>query len=558
MAKLNFRKKQNTSYEDPSLRAVKSEIIKAYFAEATIEEVEVESRTEAVPEVYTVVAGDTLSGIAAKKGTTVNAIVKSDSRITQENKGRLSIGQKITLPTQSARREKRKKMNFTTVSSGCIRKELYVIVETKNFSGYKLTIKVIQGKEKCLAEVGQFVSVKDEYGNYGYVITATVGNMCESEYINKDEFRDLAVAKIAIDTDDKDKMKEWREALDCVADKKTNLCLQVDAHAVEDQQDLNIIYHGNAEKREVKAQKAGNVWLDVDGEWFKIGKMPCRCYQDLDFEEVSGVFKDASDSKKKAIVEEFNRSYVTKDGSTKKLYEIFELDTCLKRAHFFAQAYVESRSNLSGAFKGESLNYSVSALVSGYPFSCFKKNKSLMKRAYEIGRGPYIYYEEVIKWDPNTNEEITVKKKVEIPSSQRADQKAIANIAYDDNNRSKSFKLGNINEGDGWSFRGRGLLQITGRTNYTNSQRIIDDLIPGSGVQLSIGVDEFSAKEAVFAGLVDWFEKECYRESMKGSSPSHVDAVTAKINVATKSYDDRKKAFLNTKKVFKVDECSSS
>jgi putative chitinase len=50
----------------------------------------------------------------------------------------------------------------------------------------------------------------------------------------------------------------------------------------------------------------------------------------------------------------------------------------------------------------------------------------------------------------------------------------IANYVYMDEFRSKAGALGNVNPGDGWGFRGRGLKQLTGRNNYTRFAKDYD------------------------------------------------------------------------------------
>jgi putative chitinase len=49
----------------------------------------------------------------------------------------------------------------------------------------------------------------------------------------------------------------------------------------------------------------------------------------------------------------------------------------------------------------------------------------------------------------------------------------IANYVYMDKNRSANGALGNTQEGDGWRFRGRGLKQVTGRSNYATFGKAI-------------------------------------------------------------------------------------
>ena len=49
----------------------------------------------------------------------------------------------------------------------------------------------------------------------------------------------------------------------------------------------------------------------------------------------------------------------------------------------------------------------------------------------------------------------------------------IANYVYMDEFRSRQGQMGNVNPGDGWLFRGRGLKQLTGRNNYTAFGRFV-------------------------------------------------------------------------------------
>lgn len=53
------------------------------------------------------------------------------------------------------------------------------------------------------------------------------------------------------------------------------------------------------------------------------------------------------------------------------------------------------------------------------------------------------------------------------PAAFARNPQKLANYVYMDSNRTASGALGNVQDGDGWLFRGKGLKQVTGRANHT-------------------------------------------------------------------------------------------
>lgn len=116
----------------------------------------------------------------------------------------------------------------------------------------------------------------------------------------------------------------------------------------------------------------------------------------------------------------------------------YEINTKRRVAHFLSQCAHESNNFRS---LQENLNYSAKALnaVFGRYFGTGVHPAGHTRRdASEYARNP----------------------------------EKIANYVYMDEFR--KYKMGNVNEGDGWLFRGRGLKQLTGRENYTRFGKTVD------------------------------------------------------------------------------------
>ena len=115
-------------------------------------------------------------------------------------------------------------------------------------------------------------------------------------------------------------------------------------------------------------------------------------------------------------------------------------------------------------------------------------------------------------------------------SSQPANQQELANIIYGGNWGEKN--LGNTQVGDGWKYKGRGPIQLTGRANYTKCGKAIGvDLI--SSPELLAEDPDTSVASAV------WF----FETNTKGTD---IKIVTKQINGGYNGLPDRERRLRNT------------
>jgi predicted chitinase len=192
--------------------------------------------------------------------------------------------------------------------------------------------------------------------------------------------------------------------------------------------------------------------------------------------------------------------------------EKYQLNTALRRAHFFAQVRQEAGAGLSP--KQENLNYQPAVLKS--KFSYYSEHGD---EAIQDGRIDKII--EIEKSIGNAKKIVKKKKTVQI-----ANQQKIANKAY--GNRGGN---GPISSGDGWRFRGRGIFQLTLRDNYTT----FNSEYPSFWTDGAINFLEAPDKVCEFPYFIRsaiwyWVKYSAYLKADQGANDAAVNSITRIIN----------------------------
>lgn len=172
------------------------------------------------------------------------------------------------------------------------------------------------------------------------------------------------------------------------------------------------------------------------------------------------------------------------------------INTPRRMSHFIAQVGHES-----GGFARvvENLNYKVEALL-----SLFGRHRISEADARKYGR---------------------------IDGKQAANQEAIANCIYGGAWGGKN--LGNTQPGDGWKFRGRSLIQVTGRSNYEACGKAL-------GLDL-INHPELLERPENAARAAAWFWSS--KGLNKLADNDNIKAITAVINGGDNGLTDRIKRY---------------
>lgn len=240
-----------------------------------------------------------------------------------------------------------------------------------------------------------------------------------------------------------------------------------------------------------------------------------RCHALITTAQLKAIYTAAPDARIEEAKLAFNENF-----------EKFEINHCVRKAHLFAQ----SREEVGAKMRlDEDLTYDADRLK--------RKVATKGKR-----RGPFKYFR-------SHPAEADLYGRT---PTQSANFQEIANHAYAGKNGNDK----DIAIGDGYRYRGGGLIQVTGKGNYAAVQPEIDAKVPGSGIDIVARPDDIhTAKGAMISAMAFWSQHGLNAKAEAGTTDDDVDSITEVINSGTDSKRQRRSHFKVTSKVFRVPEC---
>ncbi len=295
----------------------------------------------------------------------------------------------------------------------------------------------------------------------------------------------------------------------------------------KDEQVTFDVYKSVTEFLWLKADCQGNLkkhegeFLKKEGAYFEIGKKCPRCKEKITLEQIESLFGVLPNHKafRQEIVDNLNK-YIFDSGKD------IHIDTCLRKAHFFAQVGAETSGiNPDWMVETDAVPYGASNITAS------------------------LFGERATK--------LSSQGKINEYCAERPQKKLLSFLYAAEN----GFGNGNGNEasGDGYTFRGRGLKQLTGRGNYKQASTYLKEIFPDEYIDLEANPDKVKeAKYAVLSAIAYWESVEVWKtaDTIKVSTDDNIKKIRRTVNGGTAGWKKAKEYFEKGIDVFKVNSCS--
>ncbi len=263
-------------------------------------------------------------------------------------------------------------------------------------------------------------------------------------------------------------------------------------------------------------------WVEQMRRVFGTGNCS-QCEKDFTYEQIKAIFPAAAKNETlaKQLIDELNL-----------VREKHKINTCQKKAHLITQFGSETGFN---TLIEDLAGYSVSALKK---FSYFARNPNEAK----------LYL--------GNTKEIAMRAYGLRSVDKEKDIVTCVGLSKTEKKLKKCNDLGNKTMLDGYSYMGRGLIQLTGRYNYENINKKFQKAFPDEGDLLANPQLLEQPKYAVMSAMSYWINKNLNKLADEGGY-SQVNKITGIINkgLSKGHYAKRRNSFVEAFYAFNLSTC---